>query len=763
MKSNRSFSAELAQSENLPWFGAALLLITVLLLGNLPLITGGAAPIWDAVDYYGPFLSLVGDHVRHARLMLWDPWINAGAPDFADPQTGAASPFFLICAALFSNPLHGFVVFWISFWAFGGIGMLLLCKHLQCPPWGGLIAALSFVASGFYSSHGEHTAILYSYSFFPAILWRFDAGLVERRFLPMIEAGVLWGFSGLGGYPQLTILEPLFLALWALSVYTTCPAARKKAAHTMFDHAKFPILAFVLFGTVGAAVMSPTYISFLVEGAGYTARANPLARAYALNSNLLPPKALSTFGSPILYLLDLPPSNVWPGSDVTMVNCYVGALAAVLAIGALVTFSKRRLFIAGIGLFFLACAFGGDLPVRGWLYDLVPPTRYFRHPALFRCFTMFAVAILAALGTVDIRRAEQTRNTSGRLPFLLTSLFFLPLAYLSFRQIYTPHVAVQQFSFAPIHFWVTWTSIAIVMTLWVAKVVRGRDLCWSLLLIAAFDACSALYLSSPTIYSKDTVTWWQAMGAQHDSALDLGAQGLNRRLQPPANLGPYSHDRNLALKDPELSNISGLTSRIFEAFVRDTLLRQIALGPNRFWFSSAPAWCQPDQGSFSEFSSESHRLGFPTMVLHTRAAMIANFDRPDTNGAGTKPDCLRDASVLLPAPIELLKYTPNALSISFRSSQKGWLLITDRWALSWVATVNGKRTPILGADFLFRAVPVNAGNNDIAMNYSPREYIPLIVVSWGTILGLLVWEIWRFLQLGFLRPQSPEIGCLRLE
>jgi hypothetical protein len=198
------------------WFLAACVLAAVVVIGNSDLVRGKAGPLWDADAYYAPMFSLVADYTKAGELFLWDPWINAGAPDFADPQVGAASPVLLAFGLLTKNPLHGFVAYWITFWIFGGIGMLLLCRHFKCPPWGALIVALGFVASGFYTGHGEHTTLLYSFSFVPWILWKFDVGLSQRSYWSMVQAGVLWGLSALGGYPALVIIDPIFLTLWGL-------------------------------------------------------------------------------------------------------------------------------------------------------------------------------------------------------------------------------------------------------------------------------------------------------------------------------------------------------------------------------------------------------------------------------------------------------------------------------------------------------------------------------------------------------------------
>jgi hypothetical protein len=47
--------------------------------------------------------------------------------------------------------------------------------------------------------------------------------------------------------------------------------------------------------------------------------------------------------------------------------------------------------------------------------------------------------------------------------------------------------------------------------------------------------------------------------------------------------------------------------------------------------------------------------------------------------------------------------------------------------------VDGATIPILGANFIFRAIPVDQGTHDIVMRYEPFGLPWLLIVSWGTI------------------------------
>src|SRR5262249_44906087 len=154
----------------------------------------------------------------------------------------------------------------------------------------------------------------------------------------------------------------------------------------------FPAMVLVAFFAVAFLVLAPTYVGFFVENQGFTFKTGPLPRSIATNSNVLEPGALSTFASP--YLLVVKAANrsrLWPRTALSSGSLCVGGLPAVLGLLACAAAprDKWRLWLAGVGLLFLASALGDPFPLRGWLYDWLPPTRYFRHAAIFRIYSMF--------------------------------------------------------------------------------------------------------------------------------------------------------------------------------------------------------------------------------------------------------------------------------------------------------------------------------------------------------------------------------------
>ncbi len=56
-----------------------------------------------------------------------------------------------------------------------------------------------------------------------------------------------------------------------------------------------------------------------------------------------------------------------------------------------------------MALLYLLVSLGGATPLYGWLYDLVPPVRFLRFAAGFRCHYLVTVVVLALLAAAAYR------------------------------------------------------------------------------------------------------------------------------------------------------------------------------------------------------------------------------------------------------------------------------------------------------------------------------------------------------------------------
>jgi Bacterial membrane protein YfhO len=679
-----------------PWLLASLLLVVLLLVSNYPLLVGRAAPNWDAADFFGPQFSLVSDHARHGRLLMWNPWVAAGSPDFAEPEFGTTSPLLLFIALLIPHPEAGFLTYWFLLWAIGSVGMLFLARYFGAPLWAALVVALGYTASGFYIGHAEHTSSICSIAYLPWILLLFDKALRQHAYWPAVQAGILYGLSALGGYPMFTIVTPGFLALWALG--------RAWPAKT-FAHAAIALMISV---GIGALVCSPAYFAFLNDTHGYSDRIGPRSRIESTSSNVLPVGALSTLSSPYLALENSDPHHLWPESDISMVGVYFGVLPLAFALAGI----RRYPWVALLALFFLACALGNQLPLRGWLYDLLPPTRYFRNPALFREYVILLLCILASLAAQhwpSIRRA-----------LLPVSIALAISAFLAF--FITVHGRAEipdGITFALSHLAIVWIALVVVAYFRNSHAMVG---------LAIFDFVATIVISWPMLFTTATLPWWQTENREHSAVLDLSQHGLDRISRPPERVGDYPQSRNVTLKIAVFDTYVTMTNRFHAQFVQDPALSSLALGSDRIWFSSNPVSMPASDQAFTLFKDAVDRnSAAPPLVLHTTEAQNAGA----LSGSSGK------------AAITDLSYRANSLAFHYQAPSAGWLMITDRWATGWQATVNGVAAPILRADFIFRAVHVNLGPNTIEMRYKPKYFAFTLALSWGTLAALAALQLRR--------------------
>jgi hypothetical protein len=743
------------------WSIAALLLFAVLALGNIRLLSGNAAPQWDAVDFFAPQLAFVKDQIASGHFPKWNPWVGGGVPDWADPELGTTSPVVLAASLLAINPQEGFIAYWLAVWAFGGVGMLLLTRHLRAPAWGGAVATLGFVASGFYTGHAEHMSSLYSVSFLPWILWRLDAAIEHRDWWRGVQAGFLYGLSALGGYPAFTILTPGFLFLWVLGRVVwrdsgTAGSGKRPA----------PGLAALLLAVtigVGFVIFIPSYSGVITGTSGFSDRVGPRPRQEVTSSNMLAAGAISTFASPYLANLNRPPRGPWPETDISMTSIYTGAASLILALLGWRRRSGWRWWLVLMGVFFACCALGSQLPLRGWLYDFVPPTRYFRGPALCRGYVIFLIGILAALGARDLAEAPPSAVDRGRLWSI--SIWLACSSAVAFFVVVRVAAAFPGLPLAIVHLIAVWFGFAaLAYAVKEGQLSVPRFLRFAAML-ALLDAACTLQISQPTLYTSATLSWWHEMNAQHESSLDLGLAGMARVLEPPDSLGAYQNNRNLLPKIPVFDSFLTLMNRFQEAMAADPVLARMAVGPGRLWFSSVAARRPPDNASFKVFQERVRaQAGVPILIVHSPEQMRGLSTRrvfrwrdaiklePGETAAPV------DVPACFPAVVSDVSYEPDSLAFRYVAPERGYLLVTDRWAEGWEATVNGRPRPVLGGDFIFRALEVEPGANVIQFLYKPRWFLPL--ATWSALLLIAAWQCRRMLPARKKIPVAASIAAL---
>jgi len=112
-------------------------------------------------------------------------------------------------------------------------------------------------------------------------------------------------------------------------------------------------------------------------------------------------------------------------------------------------------------------------------------------------------------------------------------------------------------------------------------------------------------------------------------------------------------------------------------------------------------------------------VGDPDFILN-HGVILEQRESPDPGGRGS---------------VEITRYEPQRLELRAQLSQRGLVVITDQFDPYWVATVDGQRTDIWRANYVFRAIPVDAGDHTIRLEYRPT---PVYAGAGITLVSLLI-------------------------
>jgi hypothetical protein len=371
--------------------------------------------------------------------------------------------------------------------------------------------------------------------------------------------------------------------------------------------------------------------------------------------------------------------------------------------------------------------------------------RYFRHPGFFRVYAMFVAAVLGLLATRDLRAVDRDASSPLWRRFAATAVAGSLLAFgLYARVLFGVDNVGSDLPRATLHLGLVWLGIVAVPGL-VLLTGRPRLLAAALGCVVVLDAALTITLTAPIVYEAGPPRKvWNRLNASHNPALDLTSNGLARSLRPPRWIGGHPNNKNLPLKVPTLENFVAFGNRFHRDLTHRPILADMATGDQRLWFAQDVAIVPPTDAGYVAFARRTEAIGAPVLVLHPRPEM----SRIHAPGTADPRETVHAERISRLGPAErvtarLLVYEPDRLEFEVSSADAGSLLVTERWAPGWRATVNGIPAEVWGANFIFRAVPVQAGVNAVRFAYHPAGWPGLLATSWGTLLIVLAGSLAR--------------------
>lgn len=340
---------------------------------------------------------------------LWNPYLQGGMPYVAAMHGDIFYPTFLLRMFLPTDVAMtwGFVIhvilagiFTYGFLRAAGVGF-----------YAALVGGLAYLMSGpiaGYVSPG-HDGKLFVSALLPLACWLLTIGMREGRAWAWGALALVTGLAVLSPHPQLLqymLLAAGSYALWlALERQGRAPRVARPVAFRRLGYA----LGAVLLGfAMGAIQYLPVR-----EYVDWSPRAGGKGWEHAVSYSMPLEELVSTYVPQFSGILDA----YWGRNGIHFHSEYFGAVALFLAVAGIFWVDRAggrgfARFWVGAFIVSLLWTLGGSTPFYRLVYAIVPGTTYFRAPSTMMYVAMFAVAVLAALGTERLLAARLSRRYS---------------------------------------------------------------------------------------------------------------------------------------------------------------------------------------------------------------------------------------------------------------------------------------------------------------------------------------------------------------
>jgi hypothetical protein len=699
---------------------------------RFPHFRGAYNGLLDPIQQYYPWRLYAVESVRSGFLPLWNPYSFSGSPFLANLQSTILYPpnllFLLIPVA------RGFAYSAFLHLCLAGLGAFGLLRLLGLRQVSALLGGLVFMLNGYFIAWLEFPAFSYwVLAWLPLLLLFTELTVRSGRGRYAALTGLVFALQFLGGQLQISVYLVLAAALYA---GVRAAAQRGRRPTPLFVAGQF--LAAVGIGAViAAAQLLPTW-----ELATQSAR--PLGGP-AL-STALPITHLATYFIPNFYGNPVD-ANYW--GDIRgqysinfIETCgYVGALALLLAFVGLRAWERPAgKYFALLTLLSLLVALG--TPVANLLYLGVPGFRQLAGLSRIISLTAFGLAGLAALGAEELLERPR-RITAACAAFAVVGLGLVCFGLALYGAALAPEFQA----------YLRWQFI-----------VGGAFGVLSLLVVALRGArrlpAGWFGLAATVLVIGDLFVFGYRFNPVADPAMAYFETPALRYLQQHQGHGRTTSllVRGDIVRDAMPANTT-MVFRLRDVHGSDSLFWGRYLRFMNATGSARNPWPLPGSGVADLLAVRQVLVEEPVrapgweLVLNDRGARVyrnsaalerafaAQPGRPETTGlrevaaAGFDPR----ADVLPGSEVRFLRDDPDCVAFRLRVPRAASAVLADPFYPGWHVRVDGRPARGRLAYFLFRSVPVEAGEHVVEWRFEPASFRAGLFLS---LLGLAVAAGW---------------------
>jgi hypothetical protein len=340
----------------------------------------------DILTDYFPTRFFMSESLHAGFIPWWNPYVNFGIPQYAEMNSSYWSPITWLIAAIPGYSIYTIQLEVIFYILLGGLGMYQLGKVFSWENRIRLMAAVTYMGMGFYSSHIQHLNWISSSAFLPWCIWSLNQLIFQKNKRNIIVSALLFYLFVSSSHPGFIIGGFYFFT--ALLLYFLYQ--KKKENNESFQPIFTKILGFsILLGILLAGLLYSD-----TEVLAYITHSHKPDLGVNFNT--------TTIQSWLSFLL---PSitNKNPGffmNDISLRNCYLGILVIFFVKAGFWVNYKKEAFWYLIGIFFLYLS--SDLPKVDTLKNILPFVSFVRLSASFRLFALISFIIIGFNSLQDL-------------------------------------------------------------------------------------------------------------------------------------------------------------------------------------------------------------------------------------------------------------------------------------------------------------------------------------------------------------------------
>jgi hypothetical protein len=712
----------------------------------------------DFILQFYPWKKFIYDHVRsQGTLPFWNPYLLSGTPFITNIQASMFYPFGVLYYLLSPEKAYGYST--IGHCMMGSVFMYVFMRGASVSRSAGLLSAFIFGFNGYFMAHlyAGHLSFVQTYIWIP-LVFHFLRRFIEKcQAREAAAAGLVLGLQILGGFPQIafyTILASLLFAILC-GFFPTKMRSGRQGLKLMFG---MVVILLISFGVAAVQVL-PT-----LEFTRMSTRAGGVSYAMATYDSLHP-KELLAFLMPDIFgnAVD---STYWRSKETWHFweTCgYVGILPLFLAFVKVEGRAIRALhrFFVILVLLALFLGFGKYNPLYPLIYRL-PGFSSFRVPAQVIFLYVFGIAVLSGLGLDQIVKAGCKLHKVFFL-FLLgagtvLTLFVIGLhiyPYPFFLQLIT-HFAESPVTrmdmagmYARISSTINRSLILFLLSLLLIGVGAYGKIGRRPFAILAFIV---LFVDIYLFSSQFITTYeFQSPRAKQDIIAHLSKSPVDGRVVTNSSLFQV----NDGLKW-EFPSVLGYDPLILRRYVQYVLFSQglpmddHVVNLHRIDDVRAKLLALLNirqivtDGQFEAIKTD---VPYAQVVLNrivlpsTEVLAFMNSEKFNPReavvleGEPFSEDRIGHQGKPVAASCKVLKYEQEKIVIRVSTGRKGYLVLSEMYYPGWKASVSGKEVDVLCGNYIFRAIPIEAGDHEVR----------LFFVSWPLRIGMLVSLITLFI------------------